>query len=484
MDVAGPRRFVSVLIDDCQSVPEPVRWDLRITDDHIRRHITVFDPVQNSKLDLLPERSFPPKAIAQAAARDYENFADGKLPANLEQYLIDKYRLDLSSTYAGLPIRNPFGKASGQLSMTAQQVSDDVAGGLGFVILKTVIAQDQTGRQSMDAWAIREARMVTEPIVGHSGESGWTVSWKGRGWWQSFGDYLQLIRDARRIAHDSGVLIVPSCKFHLPTIGESEWNAGEYEYTTRSLIAAWNQDSAGTPQPMPLEKDFSPTLAGSDRAAVKEVVIDWLRRVPEFVRMASDSPLPESFAASHPPIRIGLKLFNALFDDEFQIDMLHEIHADARHRPDFFVYGNRLFDPEREFDGHRGIAYGGPDLSDRNLRVMSEFLRRRCNSATPLLEWSATGNICSGKMAMEYALRGATSFQMHTLFQLPAEEYRLLRGNRSQKALFELLFHPDRGFIVWLHHVAERLGVDTEPVRFAEVVARARQTADFRELSR
>ena len=35
--------------------------------------------------------------------------------------------------------------------------------------------------------------------------------------------------------------------------------------------------------------------------------------------------------------------------------------------PDFIVYANRLFDPNREFDGERGVAYGGPDLSARNL---------------------------------------------------------------------------------------------------------------------
>ena len=44
---------------------------------------------------------------------------------------------------------------------------------------------------------------------------------------------------------------------------------------------------------------------------------------------------------------------------------------------------------------------------------------------------SGTGDISSGRIAVEYALRGCTSFQIHTLFQLPAEAYAMRRGSRS-----------------------------------------------------
>jgi hypothetical protein len=171
-----------------------------------------------------------------------------------------------------------------------------------------------------------------------------------------------------------------------------------------------------------------------------------------------------------------MKLFNALFDDAFQLDMLRTIHEKGASRPDFFVYGNRLFDPDREFDGHRGIAYGGPDLSDRNLRVMSLFEERVRSGALALvpLDWSATGNIQSGRMALEYALRGATSFQMHTYFQLPADQYTMKSGSRTQRALHELYFHPDRGLVAWMHHVARTLGIEDRPVRFRDLVARQR----------
>ena len=393
----------------------------------------------------LPSEPILPDGLDARIRRDWERFAAGGLPESIEEYLRDEYSLDVATEYAGVPIRNPWGKASGQLSMNANQVREDVEAGLGFVVLKTVIAQDADGDQSMKAWAIKEARMVAETITGASGETGWTITWKGRGWWQSFDEYLELIREARRIAAGSETLIVPSCKYHLPSPGESEWRTTEYEYTTSRILDAWH--TAGRSDVMPLEKDFSPTLAGSDLAAVQECIRNWLHEVPQLIRAgASASPHGES-------LRVGLKVFNAMFDGAFQVELLRLIHAATpSHRPDFFIHGNRLFNPEREFDGHRGVAYGGPDLSDRNLRVMSSF--NASNSDTPL-PWSATGNITTGKMAIEYALRGATSFQLHTFFQLPADQYLMKTGSRTQRALNELYFHPETGFVAWMEHLRQ-----------------------------
>ena len=503
-----------------------------------------------------------PDSVRQRVQRDYERFATSGLPTSLEQYLLDEYDLDVTAEYGGFPLKNPWGKASGQLSMTARQVEEDVAAGLGFVVLKTVIAQDAQGGQSMAAWAIPEARMVAEPIVGHSGEPGWTITWKGRGWWQPFEAYLQLIRDARRIADSSSTLIVPSCKYHLPSPNEPDWRVGEYDFTTAKMLEAFRPDAS----PMPLEKDFSPTLAGSDRAAAQAKILEWLRVVPKLVRdSAAKSGLGQ--------VRIGMKLFNALFDDDFQLQMFDAIHGSAVDRPDFFIYANRLFDPNREFDGQRGVAFGGPDLSDRNLRALDQWRATRarsesfdvahfCDSApkgqphdspgqrpgneskcgsealkgrhlqadrdgvapsglsdalhsqtqgdapdgrlpwanlllplrgvTPKgvsegfaggsaddpslarrtsspLPWSATGNITTGRMAVEYLLRGATSFQLHTFFQLPAEHYAMKIGNRTQRALHELHFHPQTGFVVWLHHLANQQGVSGRPIRLLEI---------------
>lgn len=438
------------------------------------------------RIPLLPEEPRLPATIAARLREDYESFAAAGLPISLESDLLERYGLDVAAEYAGLPIRNPWGKGSGQLSMTAHQVQEDVAAQLGFVVLKTVIAQDATGMQSMDAWAIRESRMLVEPIVGDTGERGWTVTWKGRGWWQSFDDYLQLIRDAQRISAERGTLIVPSCKYHLPGSLSEPWKQSEYDWTTPRLAAAWSEGyrhfcDAKPLTAMPLEMDFSPTLAGSDRAAAEETILSWLQEVPSRIR-ASMTPLSED-QPSAVPLRVGLKLFNSLFDDEFQLAMLRSIHGTTPEAPDFFVYGNRLFDPHREFDGHRGAAYGGPDLSHRNLRVMRRFRQRPITEYIPsessrFLPWSATGNITTGRTALEYALCGASSFQLHTYFQLPLDQYSMRTGNRTERALHELYFHPQCGFVAWMHHLAAALSLPLDPLRFADVVGRVN---DLRE---
>ena len=376
--------------------------------------------------------------------RDYDRFRKG-LPQDLETYVHQQYRVDLSSEYGEHPIKNPFGKASGQLSLNLSQVRRDCEEQLGFVVLKSIIAEDAAGAQSMSEWAIEETRMVVERIVGKDNTPGWTVSWKGRGWYDTFAKYLEFFDEALTLAHSSAVLVVPSCKYHLPGAAEGVWKTGEYEYTTRCLIDVWQRHYPDTP--MLIEKDFSPTLAADDRAAQAEMIIEWLTCVTSLIRQG----------AAPARVKIGLKVFNAILDDAFQLEMLRAINekcsGDAV--PDFLVYANRLFDPEREFDGVRGIAYGGPDLSARNLKVLAQLRLLERQGAIPFcsLPISATGNIVSGRIAAEYLLRGASSFQIHTFFQLPSGEYAMKTGGKTARALHQLYFHPEEGLIAWLLHL-------------------------------
>src|SRR5512142_2039002 len=80
-------------------------------------------------------------------AADYEQYRDG-LPRPLEGYVLDTFGINLASVYGRHKVKNPFGKASGQLSLSLPQIERDAAAGLGFVVLKTVIAQDQSGDQT------------------------------------------------------------------------------------------------------------------------------------------------------------------------------------------------------------------------------------------------------------------------------------------------------------------------------------------------
>ena len=98
---------------------------------------------------LLPGRAGVSADLSTRLERDYERFALHGPPEPLEEYLAGEYGLDVTARYAGFEIQNPWGKASGQLSMTARQIEEDVEAGLGFVVLKTLIAEDESGSQSM-----------------------------------------------------------------------------------------------------------------------------------------------------------------------------------------------------------------------------------------------------------------------------------------------------------------------------------------------
>lgn len=339
-------------------------------------------------------------------ADDFERFKR-ELPRDFPAHVRDVYRINLSARYLGAPLPHPIGKGSGQLSLNIAQLETDAEAGLAFAVLKTVIAQDAAGAQSMAAWAIHETKMKVEQRAG-----GWTVTWKGRGWDRSFDDYLALVRAGWDLTAAGQLLTVPSVKYHLPRLDEPFRDA-EYAFTTRALALAWGES------PLLLEKDFSPTLAGDALADEKQQILRWLREVPQRIR-------------AHADVRLAMKLMNARFDDDFQREMM-----EAASSADALVVFNRLFDSER------GVAYGGPELSDRNLRVL-----RRPSAQPPIRpSLAGTGNIHSGRMIVEYALRGCSSVQLHTFFQLPLEEYSASEGSRTQRALHALIFDPHDGLL-------------------------------------
>ena len=353
--------------------------------------------------------------------RDFDRFKR-ELPRDFPAHVRETYRLDLTARYLGELVRHPIGKGSGQLSLSPGQLEDDAAAGLAFVVLKTVIAEDETGARAMAAWAIHETKMKVERRAGgtgtgtETGREGWTVTWKGRGWDRPFGDYLALVRAGRDLTRAGRLLVVPSVKYHLPRLTEP-FREGEYRYATTQLADAWREP------PLLVEKDFSPTLAGDALADDRAQILRWLREVPGRIR-----------AASRIPVRVAVKLMNARFEDAFQVEMMNASTA-----ADALVCFNRLF------DAARGVAYGGWDLSDRNLRVLETQLTSHASAGTPGL--TGTGNICSGRMILEYARRGCESVQLHTFFQLPLSEYAATHGSRVQRALHALVFHPRDGLI-------------------------------------
>lgn len=359
--------------------------------------------------------------------RDFERFRIG-LPREAAAHIRETYGVDLTARYLGIPIPHPIGKGSGQLSLNADQLESDRAAGLAFVVLKTVIAEDATGERSMAAWAVHETRMQVERRRAADGQEGWTVTWKGRGWDRSFDDYLALVRLAGDLTRSGVLLTVPSVKYHLPRLDEP-FRDEEYRHTTARLAEAWG---AG---PLPIEKDFSPTLAGDALADEQERILRWLREVPRRIRSA----------AGPAPVRLALKLMNARFGEAFQLEMMA-----AAAEADALVCFNRLWD-----DAAR-VAYGGRDLSQRNLRVLHAARSAGRPANAPALV--GTGDVHSGRLVLDYARAGCESVALHTFFQLPLGEYPATAGSRTERALHALLFHPVDGLVAGMLEL-ERAGV-------------------------
>ena len=235
---------------------------------------------------------------------------------------------------------------------------------------------------------------------------------EGPGWDRSFDDYLALVRTGADLTRAGKMVVVPSAKLHLPRLDEG-FRDDEYRHTIGRIAGAWGDG------PLPIEKDFSPTLAGDALADERPRILRWLREVP--VRMRA--------AAGGVPLQLALKLMNARFDDAFQLEMMSAA-GDA----DALVCFNRLWDETAK------VAYGGYDLSDRNLRVLAARPR-------PGPALVGTGNVCSGRMVLEYAKAGCECVQLHTFFQLPLGEYSADAGSRPARALHALLFDPSDGLI-------------------------------------
>ena len=360
-------------------------------------------------------------------AADFERFRD-ELPGDFPVYVREAYKIDLTARYLGQTLPHPIGKGSGQLSLNERQLEEDATAGLAFVVLKTLIAQDAAGVRSMAAWAVHETKMKVERRVVGGADRGWTVTWKGRGWDRSLDDYLALVRVGRDLTRAGALLVLPSVKYHLPRLGVP-FVETEYRFTTAALADAWDE------APLLLEKDFSPTLAGDALAEDQAQILRWLRETPRLIRRVS-------------PIgtRVSVKLMNARFADDFQHEMML-----AAPGADALVCFNRLFDVEQ------GVAYGGIDLLERNLRILRSFSRLGSEPDQPSFPGlCGTGGISSGRDVLAYAQAGCEAVQLHTYFQLPLDEYSARSGSRTQRALHQLVFHPQSGLLAELWRLEQQ----------------------------
>lgn len=195
--------------------------------------------------------------------------------------------------------------------MNIKQVKDDITAGIGFVVLKTVIAQDEAGSSAMEEWKVSRPRMKVERIRSRSGREGWSVTWKGRGWDKSFEEYLEFYKEAYSLGNANGIPVAASSQFHLPEVDE-EFRREEYQYTGQQIVNAYLSVKGNLP--CILEIDFSPTVNLNPGAEDEKNVLRWFREVPRLIRKVVGKQTI-----------LGVKIFNTIRGSEFQKKILKEL---------------------------------------------------------------------------------------------------------------------------------------------------------------
>ena len=210
------------------------------------------------------------------------------------------------------------------------------------------------------------------------------------------------------------MLVVPSCKYHLPRprrrVARRRVRLHDAPAPRRvGRAATCGGGDAAREGLQPDARRLRPRLAGGDRPRVSAVT----------------GLIREAAAAR--PVSVGLKIFNAIFDDDFQLEMLASSTSDAgRAAGRLHRLRQPALRPRSGVRGHAGCRLRRP-RSERpqpaGARAAGTLEQRGEYHGAPPDQ--RDGGHRSGRMAAEYLLRGASTFQMHTLFQLPSSEYRM-----------------------------------------------------------
>lgn len=380
----------------------------------------------------LPQQLEIPADELKRLKRDFAIYATDELPAAWEEYVREEYGLEVEGRIAGMPIRNPFGRAGGPLCRNVLQVREASEAGLGFATLIAAGARDAAGAATVQDWRGLESELGWEAANGSR-----SLTWLECGWYDNLEVYGEFLRTALEVAARRRMPVLPAIRLGVNARGEA--SPAEARHTVRLLQEIWH--GAHPDQPLPLEVEARPDTRGLSLARKRRA---WLRAYETTTALLKA-------VSEHPRyLRIGLKLGASAFDAAFQAQTLERVLDGAR-APAFLVLFERLRRFERRLGGRRAISRGGAELSRRNLAALDLFGRP--------IEFSALGDIVTGKQMVEYALRGATSGQMHTIFALPEASYRRQMGTRCERALHELAFHPEHGLVAAMLHVRARTGL-------------------------
>ncbi|NUN93746.1 MAG: hypothetical protein HUU04_08200, partial [Verrucomicrobiae bacterium] len=293
-------------------------------------------------------------------------------------------------------------------------------------------ARDAAGAAAVQDWRGLESELGWEESNGFP-----SLIWLECGWYDTLEVYGEFFRTALEVAGRRRMPVLPA--IHVGVNARGQASPAEARHTVRLLQEIWH--GAHPDQPLPLEVEARPETRGFSPARKRRA---WLRAHDAVAKLIKE-------ASEHPRyLRVGLKLGGSTFDAAFQAQALARVLDGAR-APSFLVLFERLRRFERRLGGRRAVSRGGAELFRRNLAALDLFGRP--------IEFSALGDIVTGRRMVEYALRGATSGQMHTIFALPEASYRRRMGTRCERALHELVFHPEHGLVAAMLHVKARTGI-------------------------
>ncbi|HOM27492.1 MAG TPA: hypothetical protein PKV21_08310 [bacterium] len=340
-------------------------------------------------------------------------YLENPIDEKFSEIVKDELGIDLKAKYGNFTLNHPVIVAPGQLTREKGQIERIKKAGYSGCVLKSVVGEDENGNCSMKEY--RKKMTYLKTVYEKDDKEGAypVILWDGRADTRNLTEYMEFARDVYNFS-DSKFLIVASILCHLPK-PEEEIKKEEWLYTVRKLYDTGYRI---------FEIDFCPGLKNNKKIIEKENICRLYREIPELLK--------ENFT----DIIVYPKLLNLNYGIDFQIKLVEE----ARNgKSDGIVIGNRIF--------NEGInsAWGGTELREKNLKVIKEVKR-----IFPEFCISATGGVYTGRHMLDYLNAGAENVQILSyILGKVKKQFLKQKGDKFEKVLYELFFHPENGFLIF-----------------------------------
>jgi len=335
------------------------------------------------------------------------------IPENLSDIIQKELGLNIKANYGDFVLRNCLLVAPGQMTTSFQQIQMIKKSGFAGCVLKSVIAEDSTGRCSMIKFRRKPTYVKTvydsQDIEGIFP----IIHWDGGLDIRNLDDYIKFADSAVKLISDN-FLIAASILGHLPSMDEN-FIEEEWIYTTQKLCNLGYKV---------FEVDFCPFLKEEDQLMNKKTILRWYEYVPLIMKKACKN------------IQIFPKIMNLDYGMDFQIKM---IEASIVGGADGVIIGNRIY--RKEY----GCAHGGRSLRERNLQQIKIIKDKHSE-----IHISGTGGIYTGRHIMDYIKSGAENIQVLSYLMGKVKKPFIKKGNRFQQVFYQLMFDIEDGFLACL----------------------------------